>query len=146
MAAAPPHRPADRQRSDPERVAALNLAEGASVAARVDAALAAARSKAQKPVLSWSSLAGRIPVEVDPFARFAALPRPDEARMLSGDHSTRTSAFADLSHPDQRRLSALFARPPRLFSAGFERRIYGALRTDRFDGSAVVALSLVSND
>ena len=117
--------------------------DSAAVAARVEAALSEARDKAREPVLS-----GRIPAaaDTDPFARFASLPAPDDARMISGDHSTRTSAFADLRHPDQRKLSALFGRPARLFNVGFERQIYGTLRTDRFDGPAVVALSLVVAD
>ncbi len=121
-------------------LASASASNGAAIAKSVEKALAKARDKARSPVLS-----GRIPASAnDPFARFASLPRPNEARMISGEHSTRTSAFADLRHPDQRQLSELLDRPARLFNAGFERRIYGSLRTDRFDGPAVVTLSLVS--
>ncbi|WP_321501478.1 DUF882 domain-containing protein [Breoghania sp.] len=121
-------------------LASASANHGAEIAERVERTLAKARDKARSPVLS-----GRIPASArDPFARFASLPRPNEARMISGEHSTRTSAFADLHHPDQRQLSGLLDRPARLFNAGFERRIYGSLRTDRFDGPAVVTLSLVS--
>ena len=141
-AAAPRERPsADGHAEARAKLARASFSDGAAVAARVEAALAAARDKTRAPVLS-----GRIPADADPFARFAALPAPNEARMIFGDHSTRTRAFADLRHPDQRTLGALFGRPARLFNAGFERQIYGALRTDRFDGPAVVALSLVAAD
>ncbi|WP_321344810.1 DUF882 domain-containing protein [Breoghania sp.] len=123
-------------------LASASANNGAAIAERVEKALSNARDKARSPVIS-----GRIPATAtDPFARFASLPRANEARLISGAHSTRTSAFADLRHPDQRKLTALFDRPARLFNAGFERRIYGSLRTDRFDGPAVVALSLVSAD
>ncbi len=90
------------------------------------------------------SITGSFPPEADPFARFAALPGGNEPRLLSGDSSTRTKAFADLRHPDQRRLTALIGRPARMLLAHFDRDVYGALRTDQFMGPAVVSLPIAS--
>nr|WP_245926825.1 DUF882 domain-containing protein [Breoghania corrubedonensis] len=147
LSAAPRERPAGEGRAEARaKLARAAPGDGEAVAARVEAALVAARNKAGKPAPRAPVLSGRIPADADPFAHFASLPTSNDVRMISGDHSTRTGAFADLRHPDQRKLGVLFGRPTRLFNAGFQRQIYGALRTDRFDGPAVVALSLVATD
>lgn len=91
------------------------------------------------------SITGSFPREADPFARFASLPDREEPRLLSSDVSTRTEAFADLRHPDQRRLGELFGRPARILVATFDRTVYGTLRTDQFVGPAVVSLPVIAS-
>ena len=98
---------------------------------------------ADRPQLS---ITGSFPREHDPFARFAALSGLDGSRLLSGDVSTRTQAFAALRHPDQRRLGGLIGRPSRILVAQFDQNVYGALRTDQFIGPAVVSLPLASTE
>lgn len=88
------------------------------------------------------SVSGRIPRDqiTDPLAGFAALPDKAEPKLLSGEGTTRHALFAALSHPDQRALDAFIKPGNRFVNAGFDRFPYGALRTDRFDGPAIVVL------
>ncbi|MBS8261002.1 DUF882 domain-containing protein [Roseibium polysiphoniae] len=88
------------------------------------------------------SVSGRIPLDEikDPLAGFAGLPDKTEPRLISGSGTTRHGLFASLSHPKQRTLENFLAPGNRFVSGGFEIFPYGALRTDRFDGPAVIVL------
>ncbi len=88
------------------------------------------------------SVSGRIPLNEirDPLAGFAGLPDKTEPRLITGTDTTRHKLFASLSHPDQRSLTNFLSPGNRFVSGGFELFPYGALRTDRFDGPAVIVL------
>ncbi|MEM8702018.1 MAG: DUF882 domain-containing protein [Pseudomonadota bacterium] len=94
------------------------------------------------PVRAQPSLSGRIPRDqiIDPMAGFASLPDKSEPTLLSGAGTTRHQKFALLSHPNQRQLKNVMMPGNRFVSASFEDTPYGALRTDRFDGPAIVVL------
>lgn len=94
------------------------------------------------PVRAQPSLSGRIPRDqiIDPMAGFASLPDKSEPTLLSGAGTTRHQKFALLSHPNQRQLKNVMMPGNRFVSASFEDAPYGALRTDRFDGPAIVVL------
>ncbi|WP_446692686.1 DUF882 domain-containing protein [Roseibium salinum] len=89
-----------------------------------------------------ASVSGRIPRDeiVDPLAGFASLPDKSAPALLSGAGTTRHQAFAWLSHPNQRQLNNVMMPGNRFVAASFERSPYGNLRTDKFDGPAVVIL------
>ncbi len=89
-----------------------------------------------------ASVSGSIPREqiVDPLAGFASLPDKSVPAMLSGAGTTRHREFAWLSHPNQRALKNVMIPGNRFVSSSFETVPYGGLRTDRFDGPAVVIL------
>ncbi|GAA0776872.1 DUF882 domain-containing protein [Roseibium denhamense] len=91
-----------------------------------------------------ASVSGRIPKDqiVDPLAGFASLPDKSEPALLSGTGTTRHQDFAWLSHPNQRQMENVMLPGNRFVSASFERRPYGNLRTDRFDGPAIVVLPI----
>ncbi|WP_419247693.1 DUF882 domain-containing protein [Roseibium aggregatum] len=95
------------------------------------------RDEQAKPTVS-----GRIPKDriVDPLAGFASLPDKSAPALLSGSRTTRHQSFAWLSHPNQRELKNVMKPGNRFVAASFENRPYGSLRTDRFDGPAVVVL------
>lgn len=88
------------------------------------------------------TVSGRIPRDqiVDPLAGFASLPDKSEPTLLSGVGTTRHQTFAWLSHPNQRQLKNVMMPGNRFVSASFEQNAYGGLRTDRFDGPAIVVL------
>ncbi|WP_422041676.1 DUF882 domain-containing protein [Roseibium sp.] len=94
------------------------------------------------PATAQPSLSGRIPRDqiIDPMAGFASLPDKSEPVLLSGAGTTRHQKFALLSHPNQRQLKNVMMPGNRFVSASFEDAPYGALRTDRFDGPAIVVL------
>lgn len=89
-----------------------------------------------------TSVSGRIPRNqiVDPLAGFASLPDKSAPTLLSGAGTTRHQAFALLSHPNQRQLKNVMMPGNRFVASSFEHDPYGGLRTDRFDGPAVVIL------
>ncbi len=91
------------------------------------------------------SVSGAVPQSAvdDPFARFAALPDRSEPKLISGIVTTRTAAFATLSHPNQRALSDYFVVGSRILPTRFD-QTPSALRSDRFEGPAVVLLPVVS--
>ncbi|POF31056.1 uncharacterized protein YcbK (DUF882 family) [Roseibium marinum] len=88
------------------------------------------------------SVSGRIPKDqiIDPLAGFASLPDKSAATLLSGAGTTRHQAFAALSHPNQRQLENVMMPGNRFVDASFERDPYAGLRTDRFEGPAIVVL------
>lgn len=95
----------------------------------------------QRPQLR-QSVSGRIPPQKiqDPLAGFASLPDKTEPKLISSRAMTRNQQFASLRHPFQRSMNSLLTPGNRFMRSGFERFPYGALRTDRFDGPAVVIL------
>lgn len=107
-----------------------------------DAAQLEAAQSGNAPVRAQPSLSGRIPRDqiIDPMAGFASLPDKSEPTLLSGAGTTRHQKFALLSHPNQRQLKNVMMPGNRFVSASFEDAPYGALRTDRFDGPAIVVL------
>ncbi len=102
----------------------------------------ARKSASEAPTRAQASVSGRIPRDqiIDPLAGFASLPDKSEPALLSGAGSTRHRAFAWLSHPNQRALKNVMTPGNRFVSASFDTNPYGGLRTDRFDGPAVVIL------
>lgn len=88
------------------------------------------------------SVSGRIPTKEikDPLAGFAGLPDKSSPLLLSGDGTMRNQVFASLSHPRQRVLGNFLEPGNRFVAGGFGKFPYGALRTDRFDGPAVIVL------
>ncbi|GGB32432.1 hypothetical protein GCM10011316_00640 [Roseibium aquae] len=88
------------------------------------------------------SVAGRIPRDQikDPLAGFASLPDKSEPKLLSSEGTMRHALFASLRHPNQRTLTTLVQPGNRFVSGGFGQIPYGTLRTDRFDGPAIVVL------
>jgi len=98
-----------------------------------------ATQERQKPK---QSVSGRIPREQikDPLAGFASLPDKSEPKLLSSEGTMRHALFASLSHPNQRTLNTLVQPSNRFVSGGFAQLPYGSLRTDRFDGPAIVVL------
>ena len=117
-----------------------SLRPTASPTAHDPAALAV--SSANKQRATQPSVSGRIPRDqiVDPLAGFASLPDKSAPVLLSGVGTTRHQTFAWLSHPNQRQLKNVMKPGNRFVSANFEKRPYGNLRTDRFDGPAIVVL------
>jgi uncharacterized protein YcbK (DUF882 family) len=98
-------------------------------------------SRPKRPVAA-PSVSGRIPMNEieDPLAGFAGLPDKSESKLISGQSTTRHRHFADLRHPHQRTMDKLLAPGNRFVRGGFEKFPYGSLRTDRFDGPAVIIL------
>lgn len=88
------------------------------------------------------SVSGNIPVaEIkDPLAGFVSLPNKAEPKLIVGAYTTRQRVFAALSHPDQRNLKKALEPGNRFVQGGFGLFPYGSLRTDRFDGPAIVVL------
>jgi hypothetical protein len=109
-------------------------------ATRQSAAPRPAASTASKP--ARTSVSGRIPKDqiVDPLAGFASLPDRSEPLLLTGEGTARHRTFAWLSHPNQRQLNNVIKPGNRFVAASFEQKPYGNLRTDRFDGPAIVIL------
>jgi uncharacterized protein YcbK (DUF882 family) len=101
-----------------------------------------AAATAAKPSRTQPTVSGRIPRDqiVDPLAGFASLPDKSEPTLLSGAGTTRHRTFAWLSHPNQRQLKNVMKPGNRFVAASFENTAYGNLRTDRFDGPAIVVL------
>lgn len=112
---------------------------GSSAKAPANASNKVARTAAKQ------SISGRIPVaEIqDPLAGFVSLPNKAEPRLITGEHTTRQRMFAALSHPNQRTLKNALAPGNRFIDGGFGLFPYGSLRTDRFDGPAIVILPVV---
>ncbi|MEJ8473089.1 DUF882 domain-containing protein [Roseibium sp. H3510] len=102
----------------------------------------AATKQAERASATKHSVSGRIPLaEIkDPLAGFAGLPDKSEPRLISSKTTTRNRLFASMSHPDQRTLENFLSPGNRFVSNGFELFPYGALKSDRFDGPAVVVL------
>lgn len=88
------------------------------------------------------SVSGRIPADeiLDPLSGFVSLPDKSEPMLISGEGTTRNRLFASLSHPNQRALDNFLSPGNRFVRSGFQQFPYGALRTDRFDGPAVIIL------
>ncbi|PVB62533.1 DUF882 domain-containing protein [Labrenzia sp. 011] len=88
------------------------------------------------------SVSGRIPRDqiIDPLAGFASLPDKSAPTLLSGAGTTRHQTFAGLSHPNQRALENVMMPGNRFVAASFEIDPYAGLRTDRFEGPAIVVL------
>lgn len=107
-----------------------------ATAARPNAAQPASVARAQP------SLSGRIPRNeiIDPMAGFASLPDKSEPTLLSGAGTTRHQKFALLSHPNQRQLKNVMMPGNRFVASSFDQAPYGVLRTDRFEGPAIVVL------
>jgi uncharacterized protein YcbK (DUF882 family) len=97
---------------------------------------------ALRPAPASQSVSGRIPRDEikDPLAGFASLPDKSEPKLISGRSTTRNRLFASLRHPFQRSMNNLLDPGNRFVQSGFEKFPYGSLRTDRFDGPAVVVL------
>lgn len=98
--------------------------------------------KKRKTTPSDRSVSGRIPTSeiLDPLSGFVSLPDKSEPKLISGEGTTRNRLFASLSHPNQRALDNFLSPGNRFVRGGFEQFPYGALRTDRFDGPAVIVL------
>ncbi len=101
------------------------------------------------PAARQASVSGRLPEPVirDPLARFAALPdRTAIPDIISGLTNTRAQTFAQLQHPNQRRLELLMAPGGRVYANrfGVSARDGEMPRPDRFEGPAVVLLPVVS--
>ena len=124
---------------------ASTSALGTSTASQTRAPAAAAAPAARQA----ASVSGSLPEPVirDPLARFAALPdRTAIPDIISGLTNTRTQAFAQLQHPNQRRLELLMAPGGRVYANrfGVSARDGEMPRPDRFEGPAVVLLPVVS--
>lgn len=119
-----------------------SLRPSVSEPARAQANRPAAGATAKTAPARQQSVSGRIPRDqiVDPLAGFASLPDKSAPTLLSGAGTTRHQTFAWLSHPNQRQLKNVMMPGNRFVSASFENNPYGDLRTDRFDGPAVVIL------
>jgi uncharacterized protein YcbK (DUF882 family) len=119
-----------------------SLRPSVSEPARAQANRPAAGATAKTAPARQPSVSGRIPRDqiVDPLAGFASLPDKSAPTLLSGAGTTRHQTFAWLSHPNQRQLKNVMMPGNRFVSASFENNPYGDLRTDRFDGPAVVIL------
>ena len=168
-ASGPTSGPTSGDASTDDPVAAIAAATGTAVpspnpAQRPETTLAYASATATPPSLSRSlrpsatgqaapatakaaparqpSVSGRIPQDqiVDPLAGFASLPDKSEPVLLSGSGTTRHQAFAWLSHPNQRQLKNIMIPGNRFVAASFAADPTGGLRTDRFDGPAIVVL------
>ncbi|WP_408011945.1 DUF882 domain-containing protein [Roseibium suaedae] len=103
----------------------------------------AATAKAHKPGKEVArSVSGRIPTNQikDPLSGFAGLPDKSAPMLLSSDGTMRNVTLASLSHPRQRVLGTFLEPGNRFVAGGFGKFPYGALRTDRFDGPAVIVL------
>lgn len=107
-----------------------------------------ARAPAPQPTTTGArstprpTVSGRIPKDqiVDPLAGFASLPNKSKTAFLSGMATTKSKAFASLSHPNQRQLENVIMPGNRFMAAGFGARPYGTMSSDRFDGPAIVVL------
>ncbi|CTQ47086.1 Peptidase M15 [Roseibium aggregatum] len=119
-----------------------SLRPSVSEPARAQANRPAAGATAKTAPARQQSVSGRIPRDqiVDPLAGFASLPDKSAPTLLSGAGTTRHQTFAWLSHPNQRQLKNVMMPGNRFVSSSFENNPYGDLRTDRFDGPAVVIL------
>lgn len=114
----------------------------ASTASEPQKAVAPRPAAAMPAASTRPSLSGRIPRNqiVDPLAGFASLPNRSEPLLLSGAGTARHQTFAWLSHPNQRQLKNVMKPGNRFVAASFEQAPYAGLRTDRFDGPAIVVL------
>lgn len=99
---------------------------------------------APKATAARPSVSGRIPRDqiVDPLAGFASLPDRSEPLMLTGVETKRHQSFAWLSHPNQRQLNNVLKPGNRFVATSFNQKPFGNLRTDHFDGPAIVVLPL----
>ncbi len=89
-----------------------------------------------------SSVSGSIPRDqiVDPLAGFVSLPNKSDPKLLSAVPTKRNSQVASLQHPHQRKLNDLMQVGNRFLASGFSPFPYGAMRSERFDGPAVIVL------
>ncbi len=103
---------------------------------------AAKPAKNSTPPKATPSISGRIPTSeiADPLAGFASLPDKSEPTLISGHNTIRNQLFASLRHPHQRTMNKLLEPGNRFVRGGFEQFPYGDLRTDRFNGPAVIVL------
>ncbi|TWI82303.1 uncharacterized protein YcbK (DUF882 family) [Roseibium hamelinense] len=102
----------------------------------------AKKTQSDTQAVAKPSVSGRIPASQiqDPLAGFVGFPDKSEPRLLSASETTRNRLFASLQHPDQRSLDGFMQPSNRFLTGGFERQPYGSLRTDRFEGPAIVVL------
>lgn len=121
----------------------LNRSLRPSASSQENAAVTRAKATPQASrAPAQPSVSGRIPRAqiIDPMAGFASLPDKSEPTLLSGAGTTRHQTFALLSHPNQRRLKNVMMPANRFVAASFDQAPYGSLRTDRFEGPAIVVL------
>ncbi len=147
IAAATSTGPAPTPALRPATTLAYASASATPVALRASLESKAIAHAPQKPVAQrkaqpQQSVSGRIPKDQiqDPLAGFAGLPDKSEPKLLSGEGTMRRALFASLHHPNQRKMKNFFAPTNRFVTGGFSASPYGSLRTDRFDGPAVIVL------
>ena len=139
--------PSRKPQSELGAQAALAFAPSTTSAASGPVAVPQRRQpSAQAGATRAASVSGRLPAPViqDPLAKFAALPDRSLPGLMSGRVTTRTTAFARLSHPNQRQLEFLLAPGGRVYANRFVSRGSDGPRPDRFEGPAVVLLPVVS--
>ncbi|WP_417694359.1 DUF882 domain-containing protein [Roseibium sp.] len=88
------------------------------------------------------SVSGTIPRDeiIDPLAGFASLPDKSDPTLLSAKPTKRNAQVAALHHPHQRQLQRLMQPGNRFLAQGFSVFPYGAMRSERFDGPAIIVL------
>lgn len=86
----------------------------------------------------------------DPLVDAAAVPAAADLPIYDGGQSTYWGVFAQLVHPDQRRMGPLLDEPARVIVSTFAAAPYGTLMATRFTGEALPRLQVmrftVSND
>lgn len=87
----------------------------------------------------------RVGAGPEPLATFTSpLDVAASAQMLDGSTTTRTKKFAQLERPSFESIPALITTPTQTLAKGFGASApYGAMRTDRFSGTAVAVLAVV---
>uniref|UniRef100_UPI003BAD5CC2 DUF882 domain-containing protein n=1 Tax=Stappia sp. TaxID=1870903 RepID=UPI003BAD5CC2 len=141
--------PSRKPQNDLGAQAALAFAPSTTSASAASGPVAVPQRRqpsAQAGATRPASVSGRLPAPViqDPLAKFAALPDRSLPGLMSGRTTTRTIAFARLSHPNQRQLEFLLAPGGRVYANRFVSRGSDGPRPDRFEGPAVVLLPVVS--
>lgn len=111
-------------------------------AAAAAAKMAKDRKKPAKPAATVSGLVPP-PVIVDPLAGFASLPDKSAPQLISGTSTLRSMTFADMSHPNQRKIEPLLQTGNRFLKHGFAAQPYDNLRADSFTGAAISVLPVV---
>ncbi|WP_439530347.1 DUF882 domain-containing protein [Pannonibacter sp.] len=111
-------------------------------AAAAAAQMAKDRKKPAKPA---PTVSGLVPpaVIVDPLAGFASLPDKSVPQIISGTSTLRSVTFAEMSHPNQRKIGSLLQTGNRFLKHGFAAQPYDNLRTDSFTGAAITVLPVV---
>ncbi|MFN4011792.1 MAG: DUF882 domain-containing protein [Pannonibacter sp.] len=111
-------------------------------AAAAAAQMAKDRKKPAKPA---PTVSGLVPpaVIIDPLAGFASLPDKSVPQIISGTSTLRSVTFAEMSHPNQRKIGSLLQTGNRFLKHGFAAQPYDNLRTDSFTGAAITVLPVV---